>query len=66
MSAAGIGDSVNRVGGDARVSGRQRYVADIHLPDELHAKLVTVPVARARIMAIDASGCPGRARRPTW
>ena len=55
MSAAGIGDSVNRVGGDARVSGRQRYVADIHLPDELHAKLVTVPVARARIVAIDAS-----------
>ncbi len=55
MSAAGIGASVNRVGGDARVSGRQRYVADIHLPDELHAKLVTLPVARARIMAIDAA-----------
>ena len=30
-------------------------MADIHLPDELHAKLVTVPVARARIVAIDAS-----------
>ena len=30
-------------------------MADIHLPDELHARLVTVPVARARIVAIDAS-----------
>jgi CO/xanthine dehydrogenase Mo-binding subunit len=37
------------------VTGRQQYVADMHLPDELHAKLVTVPVARARIDAIDAS-----------
>ncbi len=55
MNPAGIGDSAIRVGGDARVSGRQKYVADIHLPDELHARLVTVPVARARIVAIDAS-----------
>ncbi len=55
MNPAGIGDSVNRVGGDARVSGRQKYVADIHLPGELHARLVTVPVARARIVSIDAS-----------
>jgi CO/xanthine dehydrogenase Mo-binding subunit len=55
MNPAGIGDSASRVGGDARVSGRQKYVADIHLPDELHARLVTVPVARARIVAIDAS-----------
>jgi CO/xanthine dehydrogenase Mo-binding subunit len=55
VSAAGIGDSVNRVGGDARVSGRQKYVADIHLPDELHARLVTLPVARARIVSIDTS-----------
>ncbi len=29
-------------------------MADIHLPDELHARLVTVPVAHARIVAIDA------------
>jgi CO/xanthine dehydrogenase Mo-binding subunit len=50
-----VGDSPQRVGGDARVTGQQHYVADIHLPDELHAKLVTVPVARARIDSIDAS-----------
>ncbi|MCI0581380.1 MAG: xanthine dehydrogenase family protein molybdopterin-binding subunit [Chloroflexi bacterium] len=59
MSVAGlagrVGDSPRRVGGDDRVTGLQRYVADIHLPDELHAKLVTVPVARARIVAIDTA-----------
>ena len=52
---ARVGDSPQRVGGHDRVTGGQRYVADIHLADELHAKLVTVPVARARIIAIDAS-----------
>lgn len=55
MSAPLIGESPHRVGGEERVTGRQRYVADIHLPNELHAKLVTVPVARARIGAIDPS-----------
>ena len=55
MSATRIGASPRRVGGGDRVSGQQRYVADIHLPDELHAKLVTVPPAHARIVAIDTS-----------
>ena len=50
-----IGQRVVRVGGTERVNGEQRYVADIHLPDELHAKLVTLPVAHARIISIDAS-----------
>jgi CO/xanthine dehydrogenase Mo-binding subunit len=50
-----VGDSPRRVGGHGRVTGLQRYVADLHLPDELHAGLVTLPVARARIIAIDAS-----------
>jgi CO/xanthine dehydrogenase Mo-binding subunit len=55
MTATRIGASPHRVGGDARVTGAQKYVADIHLPDELHARLVTLPVARARIIAIDTS-----------
>ncbi|MGO9207123.1 MAG: xanthine dehydrogenase family protein molybdopterin-binding subunit [Candidatus Limnocylindrales bacterium] len=55
MSAAKVGASPWRVGGDGRVSGLQQYVADVHLPGELHAKLVTLPVARARILAIDTS-----------
>jgi CO/xanthine dehydrogenase Mo-binding subunit len=50
-----IGQPVTRVGGEGRVTGEQRYVADIHLPDELHVKLVTLPVAHARISSIDAS-----------
>ncbi len=50
-----IGDSPRRVGGHGRVTGLQQYVADLHLPDELHAKLVTLPVAHARIIAIDTS-----------
>lgn len=50
-----VGDSPRRVGGHGRVTGAQRYVADIHLPDELHAALVTLDCARARIRSIDPS-----------
>jgi len=55
MSAVRVGDAPRRVGGEARVTGRQQYVADIHLAHELHVKLVTLPVARARIGGIDTS-----------
>lgn len=48
-----IGEPVARVGGEARVSGEQRYVADVHLTDELHVKLVTLPVPHARILSVD-------------
>jgi CO/xanthine dehydrogenase Mo-binding subunit len=51
----GIGGSPERVGGIDRVTGRQAYVADIHLENVLHAKLVGLDVARARIGSIDAS-----------
>jgi CO/xanthine dehydrogenase Mo-binding subunit len=50
-----VGTSPRRVGGEARVTGETRYVADIHLPGELHASLVTVPCARARVRSIDAA-----------
>ncbi len=50
-----IGASPPRVGGLDRVTGRQAYVADVHLENELHVQLVTVPHARARIRAIDPS-----------
>ncbi len=55
MSASMIGASPNRVGGIGRVTGLNEYVADIRLPDVLHARLVTLDCARARIIAIDAS-----------
>jgi CO/xanthine dehydrogenase Mo-binding subunit len=50
-----VGESPARVGGVERVTGRQQYVADIHLEDVLHVKLVALDVARARIVRIDAS-----------
>ena len=55
MTAARVGDSPNRVGGIDRVTGAQRYLADLPVADALHAKLVTLDCARARILGIDAS-----------
>jgi CO/xanthine dehydrogenase Mo-binding subunit len=48
-----VGAKAARVGGLGRVTGQQAYVADVPLDDVLHVKLVTLPVARARIGAID-------------
>jgi CO/xanthine dehydrogenase Mo-binding subunit len=48
-----VGAPAERVGGLDRVTGRQAYVADLPLDDVLHVKLVTLPVARARIGSID-------------
>jgi CO/xanthine dehydrogenase Mo-binding subunit len=55
MSGSRIGADVPRVGGFERVSGLQRYVADIRLPDVLQAKLVKLDCARARIVSIDTT-----------
>lgn len=52
---SGVGASPQRVGGYGRVTGLQQYLADIHLPDVLHVKLVTIDCARARIISIDTS-----------
>ncbi len=54
-----IGESPNRVGGTARVTGSQAYVADLALEGVLHVKLVTVDPPRARILSIDPT--PGLA-----
>ncbi len=54
MTGTRIGDSPARVGGIGRVTGAQRYLADIRAADALHAKLVTLDCARARIIGIDA------------
>jgi CO/xanthine dehydrogenase Mo-binding subunit len=53
--ARSVGSPLARVGGVERVTGRQAYVADIPLAEALHVKLVTVPVARARILRVDAT-----------
>lgn len=49
------GKPINRVGGPERVMGTLRYVADIKVPNMLHAKLVHLDCAHARILSIDAS-----------
>ncbi|HEY3336702.1 MAG TPA: xanthine dehydrogenase family protein molybdopterin-binding subunit [Candidatus Limnocylindrales bacterium] len=55
MTAPGrVGASPNRVGGIGRVTGAQAYLADLRV-DALHARLVTLDVARARILGVDAS-----------
>lgn len=50
-----VGKSLTRVGGRDRVTGAQRYIADIKLDGALHVKLVTLPVGHARIISIDTS-----------
>ena len=55
-----VGESPDRVGGLPRVTGSQRYAADIRIEDLLHVKLVTLPCARARIGSIDASAALAR------
>lgn len=55
MNTKIVGKSINRVGGQCRVLGTQRYVADMKLPNMLHAKLVHLDCAHARILSIDTS-----------
>jgi len=54
MTGAVVGSSAPRGGGYERVTGKQRYVADLRIPDVLQAKLVTLDCARARIIGIDS------------
>jgi CO/xanthine dehydrogenase Mo-binding subunit len=55
QSPDGVGSSPARGGGRDRVTGRQAYVADLHLDDVLRVKLVTLDCARARIDRIDTT-----------
>ena len=55
MNTKIVGKSINRVGGQGRVLGTQRYVADVKLPNMLHTKLVHLDCAHARILSIDTS-----------
>ena len=48
-----IGTSARRVGGIERVTGAQRYVADLRVDEALHVKLVHLDCARARIGLVD-------------
>ena len=59
MIGSKIGLSPHRVGGYERVTGEQEYLADIPLSEVLHAKLVTIPCGRGRIISIDTSAARG-------
>jgi CO/xanthine dehydrogenase Mo-binding subunit len=48
-----VGATPHRVGGVERVTGAQRYVADLELPGALHVELVTLDCARASLISID-------------
>ncbi len=62
MSARGplrvVGQSVPRVDGVEKVTGRARYVGDLTLPGMAHARLLRSPYPHARLARIDV----GRAR----
>jgi CO/xanthine dehydrogenase Mo-binding subunit len=55
MGSGVIGRSVERIGGLDRVTGAQRYAADLRFDNVLHVKLVALDCARARIDAIDTT-----------
>src|SRR5688572_18039355 len=50
-----IGSSLPRLGAIERVTGAQQYAADVRLDNVLHAKLVSLPCARARINSVDTA-----------
>ena len=50
-----IGRSHHRIGGRQRVTGTQRYAADLVFDNVLHVKLVHLPCARAAINEIDCA-----------
>jgi xanthine dehydrogenase YagR molybdenum-binding subunit len=50
-----VGHSVERWDGQAKVSGRAHYTADIQLPGMLYAKFVNASVPHAKVASIDTS-----------
>ena len=55
MGSKNFGARVTRFEDVALVSGKGRYVDDIHLPDTLHAAFLRSPHGHARIKSIDTS-----------
>ena len=50
-----VGRDVPRADAQPKVTGGAQYVADMHLPNMLHAAVLRSPHAHARIVAIDTS-----------
>ncbi|MDX9719464.1 MAG: xanthine dehydrogenase family protein molybdopterin-binding subunit [Myxococcota bacterium] len=55
MKSNYIGTSAPRIDAVEKVTGEARFVADLHLPGMVHAKLVRSPHAHARIVSIDTN-----------
>ena len=50
-----VGHSVARVDGVEKVTGRAKFVGDLHIPGMLHGKILRSPYPHARIRSIDAT-----------
>ena len=62
LSGKAVGQSVRRVDGVAKVTGRARYAGDVELPGMLFGRCLRSPHASARIVSIDvrrAKALPG-------
>ncbi|QEH38537.1 Xanthine dehydrogenase molybdenum-binding subunit [Aquisphaera giovannonii] len=55
MSTAHIGKPIRRIDGRAKVTGEAKYAAEYATPDLAHGWVVSSPIARGKITAIDAS-----------
>lgn len=54
-SPKSVGASVRRYGGDDRVTGQQKFLADLHFTDAAQVALVTLPVGCASITDVDVA-----------
>ena len=54
LSGKAVGQSVRRVDGVAKVTGRARYAGDLELPGMLFGRCLRSPHASARIVSIYA------------
>jgi xanthine dehydrogenase YagR molybdenum-binding subunit len=53
--ATGIGQSLRRVDGILKVTGKARYAADHPAPDLLHGAVVSSSITKGRILSIDTA-----------
>jgi CO/xanthine dehydrogenase Mo-binding subunit len=49
-----VGQSLPRVDGPEKVTGRALYASDVRLPGMAHAKILRSPLPHARLLKIDA------------
>ena len=55
MAASTIGKAVPRIEGAAKVTGSERYAADITIPGSLTARVLRATVPHARLVRVDTS-----------